>query len=228
MTRAEQIPVGAAVVFSSVAEIYDRDDFNFKDSTGWQLRRKRANEHILSLTNTSKDFKVYPVFFVWNDFSIEQLAPFIGIKWHRHKEEPEYDYESSKCSEFIAEIQRRNLPVILEEELKNTLLFIYELAPNAVVIIPHCGLLNGGYDELCKSGVWKKPNIYADTALAGPEIIGDFINRYGHEKLIFGSDFPFGDPVWELTNVLGLKVSEEAKESILCSNITRLLNQVIK
>ena len=81
LTRAEQIPVGAAVVFSSVAEIYDRDDFNFKDSTGWQLRRKRANEHILSLTNTSKDFKVYPVFFVWNDFSIEQLAPFIGIKW---------------------------------------------------------------------------------------------------------------------------------------------------
>lgn len=226
LTQIEQTPIKTAVVFSSVAEIYDRDDPNFKDNTEWQLRRKRANEYILSLTNTNENFKVHPFFFVWNDFSIEQLAPFVGIKWHRHNNEPKYNYKSPKCSEFIAEIQRRSLPVVLEEEFENTLLFIYELAPQAIVIIPHCGLLNGGYDELCRSGVWEKPNIYADTALAGPEIIGDFISRYGHEKLLFGSDFPFGQPVLELANVQDLRVSDEAKESILCSNVDRLVNQV--
>jgi predicted TIM-barrel fold metal-dependent hydrolase len=80
------------------------------------------------------------------------------------------------------------LPIVLEEEFENTLLFINELDPEAIVIIPHCGILNGGYDKLCKSGVWEKPNIYADTALAGPGIIKDFISRHGHEKLLFGSD----------------------------------------
>jgi hypothetical protein len=228
LTQTEQIPIKTAVVFSSVAEIYDRSDPNFRDDTEWQFRRKRANEHILSLTNTNENFKVYPFFFVWNDFTIEQLTPFVGIKWHRHNDEPKYDYKSPRCSEFIAEIQRRSLPVVLEEEYENTLSFIYELAPQAIVIIPHCGLLNGGYDELCKSGVWEKSNVYADTALAGPEIIFDFISRYGHEKLLFGSDFPFGHPVSELTNVLDLRVSEKAKESILCSNIDKLINQVEK
>ena len=226
LARIEQSPIKTAVVFSSVAEIYDRDNPNFKDDTEWQFRRNKANEHILSLTNTNEDFKVYPFFFVWNDFSLEQLTPYVGIKWHRHNDEPKYDYNSPKCSEFIAEIQRRNLPVVLEEELENTLLFINELAPGATVIIPHCGMLNGGYEELCKSGIWEKPNIYADTALADPEIINDFIGRYGHEKLLFGSDFPFGHPVLELSNVLNLKVSEEMKEAILHLNVERLINQV--
>ena len=225
LTQIEQTHIKTAVVFSSVAEIYDRNDPNFKDNTDWQLRRTKANEHILSL-NTSEEFKVYSFFFVWNDFSIEQLKPFVGIKWHRHHDEPKYDYKSPRCREFIAEIQRRNLPVVLEEEFENTLLFISELAPQAIVIIPHCGLLNGGYDELCKSGIWKKANVHADTALAGPEIIADFIGRYGHEKILFGSDFPFGDPVFELTNILDLRLSGEVKESILCSNIVRLTSQV--
>jgi len=226
LTRIEQSPIKSAVVFSSVAEIYDRDDPNFKDNTEWQFRRKRANEHILSLTSSNKDFQVYPFFFVWNDFSIEQITPYIGIKWHRHDDEPKNDYKTPKCSEFITEIQRRNLPVVLEEKLENTLLFINTLAPGAIVIIPHCGMLNGGYDKLCKSGVWEKSNIYTDTALAGLEIIDDFISRYGHEKLLFGSDFPFGHPVLELSNVLNLKVSEEMKEAILYLNIERIINQV--
>lgn len=226
LTQIEQTSINAAVVFSSVAEIYDRDDPNFKDNTEWQFKRARANEHILSLNKANEDLKVYPFFFVWNDFPIEQLTPFVGIKWHRHHDEPKYDYKSPRCREFIAEVQRRNLPVVLEEEFENTLLFIYELAPRATVIIPHCGILNGGYDELCKSGVWEKSNIHADSALVEPEIIDDFISRYGHEKILFGSDFPFGHPGLELTNVLNLRVSEETKESILYSNACRFVNQV--
>jgi len=61
-------------------------------------------------------FKVYPFFFVWNDFSIEQLEKYKEVKWHRHENEPCYDYSSQKCKIFISEIQKRNLPVILEEE----------------------------------------------------------------------------------------------------------------
>ena len=226
LAHVSHLPINAAVVFSSVSEIYDRNNPNFRDDGKWQSNRRQVNKHILSLADANDDFKVHPFFFVWNDFALEQSAPFVGIKWHRHRNEPSYDYESLKCKKFIAEIQRRNLPVVLEEEFENTLLFINELTPETIIIIPHCGLLNGGYEELCKSGIWEKTNIYADTALAGSEIIDDFISRYGYEKLIFGSDFPFGDPIWELGRVSNLKISEKKKEAILSLNVARLIDQV--
>jgi len=72
-------------------------------------------------------------------------------------------------------------------------------------------------------GLWEKPNIYADTALAAPYQIKDYINRYGYERIMFGSDFPFGDPQEELAKVLGLNISQEDKELILSLNLKRLL-----
>jgi predicted TIM-barrel fold metal-dependent hydrolase len=228
LTQIKHTAIKTAVFFSSVAEIYDRIDPEFEDNAEWQSIRKQANEHILSLANANDDFRVYPYFFVWNDFAVEQTSPYLGVKWHRHDSEPHYDYDSPKCREFIAEVQRRHLPVVLEEEFDNTLFFINELAAEATVIIPHCGLLNGGYWELCKSGVWEKPNVYADTALANPEIIDDYVSRYGHEKIFFGSDFPFGDPVRELEKVLNLEIPKEAREAILGLNIVGLLENVEK
>jgi uncharacterized protein len=91
------------------------------------------------------------------------------------------------------------------------------------VIIPHCGLLNGGYERFCSSSIWQRPNIYADTALAPSGIIADYISNYGHERIMFGSDFPFGDPYRELQKVLQLSLPDEQKAAIIGGNIQRLL-----
>ena len=186
----------------------------FQDNEKWQDKRKKANEYVLSLANRTKSFRVYPFFFVWNDFNLENLSSYQGIKWHRHENEPRYDYKSEKCRIFIDEIQKRNLPVALEEEFENTLLFINYLAPKAKVIIPHCGLLNGGYERFCSFKIWEEERIYIDTSLAGPEIVVDYIKRYGYNRIVFGSDFPFGIPKVQLKKILELEILEDAKKAI--------------
>jgi predicted TIM-barrel fold metal-dependent hydrolase len=214
--------IAGAVMFPPVMEIYDRYDPSFEDTPNWLERRKAANHYLTVLRGS--DFEVFPYFFIWNDFALEQIVPsHRGIKWHRHADEPHYHYDDPRCNQAIDEIRKRRMPVVLEEELRFTLRFVNELAQGVRIIIPHCGLLNGGYERLRDHGVWDKPDVYADTALAPERVIRDYIDRYGTQKIFFGSDFPFGNPGVELGKVLRLGLGGEALEAITGLNIIRLL-----
>lgn len=216
--------ISEVVMFAPVAEIYDRYDFLFEDNAKWQERRKKANAYLLTIGNA--ELKVTPYFFIWNDFAVDQLMPqHQGIKWHRHENEPVYHYDDPLCLKALEEIRRRNLPVVLEEELKNTIRFIQNLAQGIRVIIPHLGLLNGSYRILSDFGIWKNPNVFTDTALAPPHEIYDYIRTYGHDRIMFGSDFPFGTPRRELEKILQLQIPDEIKEAITCLNIKHLLSE---
>jgi hypothetical protein len=213
--------IGGAAMFSPVLEIYDRYDFHFTDTPAWRLRRQESNAYLLSLK--SADLSVFPYFFIWNDFAVEQLtAAHCGIKWHRHAGEPVYCYDEPKCRAALDEIRRRNLPVVLEEEFDNTLRFVKELADGATVIIPHLGLLNGGFRSIDEAGLWERENVWADTALASQDEIREYLRRYGHRRLLFGSDFPFGSPSTELHKVRSLVLDPEVEAAVLGGNFIRL------
>ena len=214
--------IKAAVMFPPVMEIYDRYDPNFADTTQWKNKRKAANEYLLHIG--TPDLRVIPYFFIWNDFAVDQLtSQQKGIKWHRHSDEPVYYYDSPRCRQAVDEIRSRNMPVVLEEEFGNTVRFIEEIAKDVTVIIPHMGMLNGGYGAIKRHGLWARPNIYADTALASVSEITDYIYEYGIDRIIFGSDFPFGDPKRELQKIMDLQIPQEQKEIICRLNIQRLL-----
>jgi hypothetical protein len=214
--------IKAVVMFPPVMEIYDRYDPNFADSAQWKNRRKAANEYLLDIGTT--DLTVIPYFFIWNDFAVDQLTSHHkGIKWHRHSDEPVYHYDSPRCREAVDEIRSRNMPVVLEEELDNTVRFIEQIAKNVTVIIPHMGMLNGGYGAIKRHGLWARANVYADTALASVGEITDYIHAYGIDRIMFGSDFPFGDPKRELQKIMHLQIPQEQKEIICGLNIQRLL-----
>jgi hypothetical protein len=216
--------INGVVMFPPVAEIYDRYDPNFVDSAEWQQRRRKANEYLLTIGR--EDFIVFPYFFIWNDFAVEQLSvQHKGIKWHRHSDEPIYDYDTPRCRTAIDEIRQRKMPIVLEEEFGNTVQFITDIAKGARVIIPHLGFLNGGYDIIKREGLWEISNVYADTALASSYEIDDYISTYGCERIMFGSDFPFGDPQSELSKILKLSIPEEEKELLLSGNILRLMSE---
>ena len=217
--------IGGAAFFSPVYEIYDRTDFFFTDTPAWQQRRKESNAHLLALD--SPGLTVYPYFFIWNDFAVDQIcADHCGIKWHRHPDEPVYHYDEPRCAAAIDEIRRRNLPVVLEEELDNTVRFIRELAAGVTVIIPHLGMLNGGFSAIARAGLWEQETVWADTALASSGEIREYIRRYGHDRLLFGSDFPFGSPAAELRKVRSLGLSPEVEQAVAGGNFHRLQAQV--
>lgn len=220
--HARGTPIHGAVMFAPVMEIYDRYDPDFEDTDAWVARRTAANHHLTTLGGP--DFEVFPYFFIWNDFAVEQIDPaHRGIKWHRHSDEPRYRYDDPRCRDAIEAIRKRNMPVVLEEEWHHTFRFVNELAPDVRVIIPHCGLLNGGYELFREHRIWEKPNVYADTALAPERAIRDYLDRYGPERIFFGSDFPFGDPGNELRKILRLSLDPATTEAVTGRNILRLL-----
>ena len=213
-------------LFAPVEDIYDRDDFHFQDNTHWQQARRAANRYLLDLAEAGE--AIFPYLFVWNDFAIEELRrPYRGIKWHRHSYEPIYHYDDPRCGRMLAEITRRRLPVVLEESFDNTLRFVERLAPEAVIIIPHLGGLNGGYQALDRAGVWQRDNVYADTALASPQEMRHFLEHYGPHKLLFGSDYPFGLPAGELRKIERLDLDPADFEQVVAGTVLGLLGAVL-
>lgn len=210
--------IHGGVVFSPVEEIYDRYDPLFVDSREYRRSRSQVHEYLLRITEREH---VYPYFFVWNDFS-PIPREFRGIKWHRHSSEPVYAYHTPRCDRTIDEICRRRLPIVLEEEFENTLKFLAMVGERTVVIIPHMGGLNGGYSRLREAGVFAYPNVWVDTALAHETEIADFADRYGTERILFGSDYPFGVPSHEKRKIERL-FSEDDLCSILSGNLAQLL-----
>jgi len=224
-SQAAGAGIDGAAVFSPVMEIYDRYAPDFADTPAWRRRRTESNAYLLELE--SDLLRIFPYFFIWNDFAVDQLtAAHCGIKWHRHAGEPVYSYDDPQCQAALAEIRRRNLPVVLEEELDNTLRFVQDLADGITVIIPHLGLLNGGFQALADEGLWELENVWGDTALASPDEMREYLERCGHDRLLFGSDFPFGSPSNELRKVYRLELDAEAQAAVLGGNFLRLIEQI--
>ena len=90
------------------------------------------------------------------------------------------------------------------------------------MIIPHLGGLSGGYVALDRAGVWRRPQVFADSALAALPEIKDFIRRSSTDRLLFGSDYPFGAPAAELDKILSLNLPEPQTRAILGDNFRRL------
>ena len=217
--------IQGACLFAPVEDIYDRYDYNFEDTPYWMTCRQRANEYLLEVQETNED--IYAYFFVWNDFKKEELKKgYRGIKWHRHENEPVYRYDDSRCEEFLQEAYRLQLPIVLEEPFANTRYFIERVAGRTPVIIPHMGGLNGGFSSLFRAGIWDNQNVYADTALGSAREMAIFIEKYGIDRLLFGSDFPFGIPHSELLKVKGLNINEADFEKVAGNNILKLIGVV--
>jgi len=128
--------------------------------------------------------------------------------------------EDRELSGLVEKIHLTGKPVIFEEELAFTKRFV-DVFPEIILIIPHLGML-GGYPIDFLNTFKKNENIYFDTALASQDTILTFIETIGSERILFGSDVPFGSMKNELSKILDLPVSDIHKEYILSKNIMRL------
>jgi hypothetical protein len=212
----EAAQIDGGVLFAPVEEIYDRYDYSFTDSQSYRQSRKRVHAYLETLQGEN----IFTYWFVWNDFAFPPDS-FKGIKWHRHSSEPEYNYSSEKFEPCLNFICNKKLPIIIEEEFHYTLKLLQKINRRTVAIIPHFGMLNGGYARLKQAGVFENTAVYVDTALAGSSEIKDFAHNYGPDRILFGSDFPFGIPAKELTKVKNIFSGAELKK-VLGENLLAL------
>ncbi len=189
------------------------------------LADEKINERLLGEANRITKFIPY-------SYIPETMKPipkekgFYGGKWHwmRGIQDSSSNYEAlkdPKLQEFIEASEEIDLPIVFEEELSFTETFVRKTR-SLKIIIPHMGMLGGNPPDFLRSFKTRE-NVYFDTALASSDTVMRFIKKIGHERILFGSDIPFGTMKWELEKVLALPIGVDKKESILSKNLKRLI-----
>ncbi len=153
------------------------------------------------------------------------LKAYFGGKWHwmRGIQDSTSNYnvlEDKTLPELVKKIDLSEKPVIFEEELGFTIKFV-DLFPDTLLIIPHLGMLGGNPLDFLNAFKMHK-NIYFDTALASRDMILKFLETIGPERILFGSDIPFGSMKSELSKIQSLSIPDSDKEYVLSKNIIRL------
>jgi len=208
-----------AVIFA-----FPEDMYRIADSPE---SRTRANRYVLEVARARPS--LIPFYYVWNDYVIpDNLADYAGIKWHRHWNEPRYDYADPRCEEVLKAIRALSLPVLIEEEFAHTAAFVAR-NPGLPIIIPHMGLANGGTDKM--HVFFSNPDVCFDTAVAPLDSIRRVLDAVGPDRILFGSDVSgthqpfFNFTKVELEKVLRLGLSDQDLQKVLAGNLECLLSQ---
>jgi len=171
----------------------------------------------------------FPYHYIRENYDIGGFDPlpaaYFGGKWHwmRGMQDSSSNYQvlhDTALPGLVEKILAAGKPVIFEEELEFTRTFV-DMFPEVTLIIPHLGLL-GGYPLDFLKAFRNKSNIYFDTALGSKDMIFEFVRTIGPERVLFGSDVPFGTMRGELSKITGLTLSNREKDLILSENVIRL------
>lgn len=186
------------------------------------IMSNEINARLLGETERIKHF--VPYFYIREDFS-PIPNEYRGGKWHwmRGVQDSSSNYgvlNDPNLAELIEQLRQADKPIVFEEELDFTERFV-AMAPELKLIIPHLGLLGGDPMDFLTS-FKDRPNVYFDTALADRSTILRFIKTVGPERVLFGSDIPFGNMRSELPKVTSLDIPHADKDLILSGNIIRL------
>lgn len=170
-----------------------------------------------------------PYHYVRENYDTDGFDPipnaYFGGKWHwmRGWQDSASNYsvlDDPALPGLVDKIRDTGKPVIFEEELRFTKTFA-DMFPDVTLIIPHLGLL-GGYPLDFLKAFKNSEHIYFDTALGSKDMIFEFVKTIGPERVLFGSDVPFGTMKSELSKVAGLSLGQGDKELILSGNVIRL------
>ena len=188
-----------------------------------------ANEGINArlLDEAVRNEKFIPYYYIPETMKpIPSGKGFYGGKWHwmRGIQDCSSNYqalEDPRLGEFIEASEKIDLPIVFEEEFVFTEAFVKK-TKILKVIIPHLGMLGGNPMDFLQA-FKSRENIYFDTALASTDNIMGFIDKVGTERILFGSDIPFGTMKGELEKVLSLPIGDDKKEQILSKNLKKLI-----
>ncbi|MBA4390857.1 MAG: hypothetical protein C0399_07950 [Syntrophus sp. (in: bacteria)] len=181
------------------------------------------------LEETKRIHHFIPYHYIRENYEDEDFNPlpvmYSGGKWHwmRGIQDSSSNYSilrDKTLPALVEKLTKTRKPVIFEEELGFTKMFV-DTFQDILLIIPHLGLLGGAPLDFLKA-FKDKANIYFDTALASSDTILEFVHTIGPERVLFGSDVPFGSMKTELSKILTLPVPDNVKEYILFKNIIRL------
>ena len=104
---------------------------------------------------------------------------------------------------------------------------IAKARPGVKIILAHAG---GRGDYLYKviDLIINNDNLYVDFAgdIFEPFLVRDYVKRAGSEKLLFGTDLPWLDIRYYLSNILNAEISDIDRANIFGLNASRLFEKI--
>jgi predicted TIM-barrel fold metal-dependent hydrolase len=99
--------------------------------------------------------------------------------------------------------------------------FVARLFPTIPLILGHFALSDLTWE--CFPAAELADNIMVDTT-ANPilPVLDDWLRRFGAERMLWGSDFPFYDVGYELVKLDHMAIDADARRQIACENARRL------
>lgn len=155
----------------------------------------------------------------------QSIRLFKGIKLHPRLED--FDPLSAEYNAMFRTIENAKKPVLIhtrKENNENTdpdrLIELVRRYPKINFIFAHFA---NGVDSVF-SKIAELENLYFDTSIvSSPKIIELTVRKYGSERILFGSDFPYSDQELELQKILRADIGKKEKENILFRNAKLLL-----
>lgn len=157
-----------------------------------------------------------------------------GIKLH-------HDYQGvfifdEKCSMIYKRCEELGLPVVMHmgydpvsplvhRAMPYDLIEMAEKYPKLKIIGAHMGGMHAW--EAVYKYIAGNRNIYLDTAYVSKhldhKLFTEIVKKHGTDRVLYGSDMPWSDPVNEIRFVEELDISDPDKDRIFYKNITELL-----
>lgn len=154
----------------------------------------------------------------------------VGIKFHPDFQK--FNIDDKSAYPMYKEAAKRNLPVLFHmgdnrydfsspERLKKVLFDI----PDLTVMAAHFGGYMRWDDAI---NLPKKDNLYFDTSSSLTKLSKDmalkFIEKFGEDHFLFGTDFPMWKSTEELERFLSLNLGKKTNEKILRLNFEKLFS----
>lgn len=152
-----------------------------------------------------------------------------GVKLHPDIQG--FKIDDYRCLKMYELCERDGLPVLLHTgdyrydfSNPNRLIPILEIYTGLTVIGAHFGGWSI-WDEASKK-LADMPNLVVDCSSSlsyiKPELAAEIINRYGTDRVLFGTDYPLHSPVNEMNILLSLGFSDEDYKKIFSENAKRV------
>ena len=152
-----------------------------------------------------------------------------GVKLHPDIQQ--FEMDSIRCRKIYDICEEKHLPILMhtgdsryDYSNVNRLLPIVKHYSDLVIVGAHLGGWSI-WDQLGDQLAGYK-NLYFDCSSCftwiSPSIVKEFIELYGADHVLFGSDFPMWSPGKELRTFLSMGLGEEDNRKILSENAVRV------
>ncbi len=154
-------------------------------------------------------------------------AGFRGIKLNplRHA----YVADDVVLDPVMEEAEKRGLPVFMHSghppySLPWSIGFLAERFPKVNVVMLHMGHGHGVYIDAAIKMAKRFSNIYLEMSGMPMGVrIKQAYEEVGHDRIFFGTDFPFHHPSVEIQKVITCGLDEEAQRAIFYENAAKLM-----